>query len=468
VPSTKGRATGDLACGERPRDPDVAALTDLYELTMAASYVAHGLDRPATFELFVRRLPAERAFLVACGIEPALEHLEHLRFSPGTLAYLEGLRLFERAFLDRLAALRFTGDVWAVAEGEVCFAGEPLLRATGPLVEVQVLETFLLACVGFETMVASKAARVALACAGRPFVDFSARRDHGPGAALAAARAAYVGGASATSNVLAGMRHGIPLEGTMAHSYVMSFPTETDAFRAFARDFPARSTLLIDTYDTVEGARIAARVADEVAADGIRVQAVRLDSGDLLALSREVRRVLDAAGHPEIRILASGDLDEHAIARLVREGAAIDGFGVGTRLGTSADAPSLPVVYKLVEDASGPKAKLAPGKRSLPGPKQVHRATTRDGSLHDVLALADEPAPPGTRPLLARVIAGGRRTSPPAALEEARERRAANVAGLPARLRSLEPVDPPFEPEVSEALAALAARAAGAAGTGRR
>lgn len=435
-------------------------LADLYELTMAATYVAHGLDRPATFELFLRSLPAERAFLVACGLEQALEHIEHLRFTPPMLAYLEGLGMFDRAFLDRLAGLRFTGDVWAIPEGEVCFATEPLLRLTGPLVEVQLLETFLLNCIGFQTMIASKAARVTLACEGRPYVDFSARRDHGADAALGAARASYVAGAAATSNVLAGMRYGIPLGGTMAHSYVLSFPSEAEAYRAFARAFPERSTLLIDTYDTVEGARIAAQVASELAPEGVRVQAVRLDSGDLLALSREVRAVLDEAGHPEIRIFASGDLDEYAIARLVRAGAPIDAFGVGTRLGTSADAPSLPVVYKLVEDLAGAKAKRAPGKGSLPGRKQVHRRIGPDGEIDDLLALADEPPPPGTRPLLVQMLSGGRRVAPAPSLDEVRARCAAAVAALPARLKTLEPLERPVEPRASAALRALAEQVA--------
>jgi nicotinate phosphoribosyltransferase len=443
------------ARGDDPRD--VALLTDLYELTMAASYVEHDLDAPATFDLFVRSLPRERAFLVACGLERALAYLERLRFGEADIAWLDGLGLFGKRFLDRLAGLRFSGEVWAIPEGEVCFADEPLLRLTGPLVEVQLVETFLLNCVGFQTLIASKAARVALACAGRRFVDFSARRDHGADAALEGARAACVGGAAGTSNVLAGRRYGLALAGTMAHSYVMRFATEEEAFRTFARDFPQRSVLLIDTYDTEEGARTAARVATELRGEGIVVQGVRLDSGDLLALSRSVRCILDDAGHQEMEIFASGDLDEHAIADLVARDAPIDAFGVGTRLGTSADVPWLPVVYKLVEDASGPKIKLAPHKVTAPGRKQVYRIG-EGGNAYDLVALADERAPSGGRPLLEHVMADGRRTRPPGTVAAASERRRVAVERLPARLRVLEPVPEPYPVRRSAALTELVER----------
>jgi nicotinate phosphoribosyltransferase len=438
-------------------DDNVALLTDLYELTMAASYVAHGLDEPATFDLFVRSLPAERAFLVMCGLEQALDYLEGFHFPPAALEYLDGLGVFDRRFLDRLATLRFTGDVWAMPEGEICFAEEPLVRLTGPLVEVQLAETFLLNCLGFQTLVASKAARVALACGERSFVDFSARRDHGADAALKAARAAYVGGAAATSNVLAGMAYGIPLSGTMAHSYVMRFGDEADAYRTFARVFPRNATLLIDTYDTEEGARIVARVATELRSEGISIRAVRLDSGDVAALSRSVRHILDAAGHPDIEIFASGDLDELAIAALLAGGAPIDGFGVGTRLGTSADVPSLPVVYKLVEDVTGPKIKIAPHKTTQPGRKLVYRVEdTRDP--HDVVALEEEQPPGGSRPLLEHAIAGGRRLRPPEPLAAIRARRAEAVERLPEHVRRLGPVEAPYPVRLSAGLTALIER----------
>src|SRR6266851_3410259 len=315
-----------------------ALLVDLYELTMAASYHAEGMNGASSFELFIRELPPVRNYLVACGLEGALEYLSNLRFTKDDLAYLQTLGIFQPSFLDYLRDLRFTGDVWAVAEGEVVFPNEPVLRVTGPLIEAQIVETFLLNCINFSTAVASKAARVATVCGSRSFVDFSARRDHGADAALLAARAAYIGGASATSNVLAGRTFGLPLSGTMAHSYVLAFPDEAAAFRAFARRFPTGAVLLIDTFDTLQGARTAAAVAKEFAAEGVIVRGVRIDSGDLAALAVQVRAILDEAGHPGIEIFASGDLDEYRIAALLGAGAPIDGFGVGTQLGTSGDA----------------------------------------------------------------------------------------------------------------------------------
>ena len=427
-------------------DGNAALLTDLYELTMLASYVSHGMEGAATFDLFVRELPPRRGFLVACGVEPALEYLETLHFDEDAVGYLGSLGRFDEAFLRRLRQLRFTGEVWAVAEGEVVFPGEPLLRVTAPLPEAQVVETFLLTTVAFQTMVASKAARVALACGDRAFVDFSARRDHGPDAALKAARAAYVGGAAATSNVLAAKAYGIPLSGTMAHSYVMAFPSEVDAFRAFARQFPENATLLIDTYDTVEGARRAVAVAQELAGEGIRLQGVRLDSGDLVALGKEVRAVLDEGGQGHVRIFASGDLDEYRIVELLAAGAPIDAFGVGTQLGTSGDAPSVSAVYKLAE-LSGPRRKLSRGKATLPGRKQVWRVTGADGCLdHDVIGLDGEEVP-GATPLLRRAMVDGRRTASPEPLETLRKRCRGAVATLPPRLRDV--CDPARDYEVA-------------------
>jgi nicotinate phosphoribosyltransferase len=411
-----------------------ALVTDLYELTMAAAYRRLGMDGQASFELFVRRLPEPRNFLVAAGLERALDHLEGLRFEPAEIDYLRTLGLFDEDFLASLSSLRFTGDVWAVPEGEVVFAEEPIVRVTAPLPEAQIVETYLLSTIGFGTMVASKAARVAIACGeDRTFVDFSGRRDHGPGAAVEAARAAYIGGAAATSNVEAGRRYGVPLSGTMAHSYVLSFPDEHAAFTSYARTFPGNTVLLIDTYDTEQGARVAATVAGELRAEGIAIDAVRLDSGDLAALSTSVRAILDDGGAPEVRIFASNDLDEHRIADLLAAGAPIDGFGVGTMLGTSADAPYLSVVYKLVEDQTGGKAKRSPGKPSWPGRKQVYRQADRD-----VIALVDHVPRPEGRPLLSQVMTDGRRTRPPEDLAVARRRRADAVAALPPELRSLD------------------------------
>lgn len=387
---------------------------DLYELTMAAAFHTQGLPAMVTFDLFVRSLPARRDFLVVCGIDTALERLEGFRFAEADLAYLSTLGLFRAAFLDRLADLRFTGEIRAVAEGELVYPGEPIMTITGPIIEAQLVETLLINTVGFETMVASKAARVTLACAGRSFVDFSARRDHGVDAAVGAARAAYVGGAAGTSLVMAGQRYGLPLSGTMAHSYVMAHDDEVDAFRTFLRQYGSASVLLIDTYDTAEGAHRAVAAMDEL---GVAARGVRLDSGDLAELAKQVRHILDDGGYPSVQILASGDLDEDRIGELVAADAPIDAFGVGTRLGTSADAPYLGMVYKLVEQDGEPRVKLAPGKRTLPGRKQLWRCPD-----HDLIALDSEPAPGDGRPLLAPVWRGTGRVRPEAALSEARQR----------------------------------------------
>jgi nicotinate phosphoribosyltransferase len=440
----------DTSAAARPPVP-ASLVTDLYELTMAAAYQAEGIVHEATFELFVRRMPPERRFLVAAGLDDAVAGLEALSFAPHEVDYLAGLGLFPDRFIDQLADLRFTGDVWAVPEGEVVFGGEPLVQVIAPVIEAQLVETFLLNSIASRTMLASKAARVAIACGGRSFVDFSARRDHGVDAAMAAARGAWICGAAGTSLVAAGQRWGIPLSGTMAHSFVMSFDDERDAFRAYARRFPRGTVLLIDTYDTVEGARRAAEVAAEVAGEGIHISAVRIDSGDLRQHAVEVRAVLDGAGLRDVGILASGDLDEHRIAELLAAGAPIDAFGVGTQLGTSGDAPWLGAVYKLVEDAQGPKMKLAEGKVTLPGRKQVWRLADRD-----VLGLHHEDVP-GGRPLLVQAMAAGRRVGPPEPLGTARERCLATLAGLPSQLRALEPADDPLWPiDLSDGLRALA------------
>ncbi|MGH9138621.1 MAG: nicotinate phosphoribosyltransferase [Acidimicrobiales bacterium] len=428
------------------RAVDTALFTDLYELTMAAAYHAEGMAAEVvSFELFVRSLPEARNFLVACGLDDVLAYVEGLRFDEAAIGYLRTLDLFDDGFLAALGSLRFTGDVHAIPEGEVVFAGEPLVRVTAPLIEAQLLETFLINALATQTMIASKAARVALACGDRSFVDFSARRDHGTSAAMAAARAAFVGGAGGTSLVEAGRRYGLSLSGTMAHSYVMAFDDEVEAFRAYARRFPGHAVLLLDTYDTLEGARRTVEVAKEHP-----VSAVRLDSGDLGSLAVDVRRILDDGGFAGIRLFASGDLDEYRIAELLGAGAPIDAFGVGTRLGTSADAPSLGMVYKLVEDAGGPRMKLAEGKRSVPGRKQVWRRA--DG---DVLALEGEDVP-GGRPLLVEAVRSGRRVLPAEPLAAARDRRATAVGALPDRLRSLAPATPEWPVELSRDLSALA------------
>ena len=412
---------------------------------MAAAYHASGLDGTASFELFVRTLPPERNFLVAAGVADALEALDTWEFDDEAIAYLRTARAWPDGFLDRLHGLRFTGQLRAVPEGDVVFGEEPLVEVTAPLLEAQLLETLLLNLVGTATMQASKAARVAIACGDRTFADFSARRDHGVAAAMSAARSAAIAGAASTSLVEAGRRFGLALSGTMAHAYVMAFDDECDSFRSFARAFPDSSVLLLDTWDTVTGAHHAVEVAHELAPEGIRIAAVRLDSGDLDVLSRKVRSILDDGGLQDVRILASGDLDEHRIAELLSARAPIDAFGVGTRMGTSADAPSLGVVYKLVEDAQGPKLKLAEGKATLPGRKQIFRCDD-----HDVLGLLGERIE--GRAVLVPAIG--------APLDVIRARCRASVDALPERVRRLEPADPPYEVRRSPELVALQARLA--------
>lgn len=410
-------------------------LVDLYQLTMGESYLAEGLsEREATFSLFFRSLPAGWGYLLAAGLEDALRYLEELRFSDDDLAYLEGAALFSTAFLERLRSFRFSGSVRAVSEGTAVFPGEPLLEVTAPILEAQIAETMVLNELHLQTLVASKAARSVAAAGGRTLVDFSLRRTHGGEAGLKVARASYLAGFDATSNVLAGRRYGIPLAGTMAHSYVQSFEDELEAFRAFARAYPDEAILLVDTYDTLEGARLAVAVARELEEKGHRLRGVRLDSGDLVELSRRVRNLLDRAGFADATIFASGGLDEAEITRLVEAGAAIDGFGVGTKMGVSADAPFLDLVYKLVETDGRPVLKLSPGKATLPGRKQVWRIR-RDGlAVHDVLGLADSGG--DGEPLLREVMRDGRATwSEP--LVESRERARRERESLPDGVRAL-------------------------------
>ena len=429
---------------------DVSLLTDLYQLTMLQSYWRRGMNEPATFDLFVRHLPANRRFLVSCGLESALEYLSDLRFDEDGVAYLRSLGRFDDRFLDWLGAFRFTGDVWAIPEGEIVFAGEPLLRVNAPLPEAQLVETYLLNTVLYATGVASKAARVVIAARGRDVVDFSARRDHGVDAALTAARAAYVVGCAGTSNVLAGKRFGIPVVGTMAHSYVMAFDDEGSAFRAYAEEFPDGAILLVDTYDTEEGLRRAAEVGREMAARGATLRGVRLDSGDVIALARTARRILDEAGLTDTRILVSGDLNEWRVDEIVNAGAPVDAFGVGTEMGVVADAPALPGVYKLAEYAGRGRRKTSPKKESIAGRKQVWR---REG-FADLIAAEHEDVP-NARSLLQPVMKGGR-IEQGGGLAEARARCGTALASLPDELRDLSPCAPDTGPRpvVSDALRA--------------
>ncbi len=413
---------------------NMGLLVDLYELVMADSYLREEMNEPATFDLFVRSLPPQRAFLVSAGLESALHYLEHLSIDDEGITYLRSLRLLSDEFLDYLRGFRFTGDVWAIPEGEIFFAGEPLLEVTAPRIEAQLVETFLLNTLNYQVMVASKAARVVLAAQGRGVVDFSPRRAHAADAAMKAARAAYVAGCIGTSNVLAGKAYGLAVYGTMAHSYVMSFPDELSAFRAFARDFPHNAILLIDTYDTLQGARHAAQVGREMAGRGEQLRGVRIDSGDMAVLSRQVRRILVEAGLPTVQIFLTHELDEYKIEQLLAQGAEADSFGVGTALGTSEDAPAMGGVYKLVEDQAGPKIKLSTGKATLPGRKQVWRTWTERGPA-DLIALREEASPSG-EPLLVRVMTQGRATRPER-LQEMRERCLDRLRRLPAEFTNL-------------------------------
>ncbi|HSP05629.1 MAG TPA: nicotinate phosphoribosyltransferase, partial [Acidobacteriota bacterium] len=347
----------------------MALLTDLYQLTMAAAYFESRRNEPAVFELSFRRMPLNRSFLVAAGLEQALYYITSLRFTAEDIAYLRSLEPFrniDSAFFDYLADFRFTGDVWAVPEGTPVFPAEPVLQVRAPLIEAQVLETYLLAVLNTQTMVATKGARIVRAARGRGVVDFGTRRAHGPQAGLYAARAAYIGGCMGTSNVLAGKQLGIPLYGTAAHSFVMAFPSELEAFRLYYQVFPQSTVLLIDTYDTLEAAK---KVKDV----GPDVRGVRIDSGNLLDLSVKVRRILDGTGMQHVKIFLSGDLNEYKIEELLEQGAPADFFGVGTELVTSYDDPALSGVYKLVEASDRPVMKISPGKISYPGRKQVYR-----------------------------------------------------------------------------------------------
>jgi len=432
---------------------------DLYELKMAASYRRHRMEDLATFSLFVRELPAQRGFLVAGGLDQCLEGLEQLGDDVADLARRPTPGLSD-ADLDALDGLRFSGEVWAVPEGRIVFANEPILEVTAPVAEAQIVETLLLNQVTLHTTLGSKAARCMLAAAGRlELVEFGLRRAQGLDAGLAAARMAAVVGFAATSNVEASRRFGIPASGTMAHSFVEAYPAEIDAFRAYAGDYPDNVTLLVDTYDTAAGVSNAIAVIDALGLE--HSAAIRIDSGDLVALARQARAALDGAGLRAVRIVVSGGLDEHDVAELVRMGAPIDVVGVGTRLACSADAPYLDSAYKLVAMGERPVLKLSPGKRSLPGKKQVYRHE----DMHDVLSLRSEPAPAGAVALLEPVMRAGRRLGGPFDLDAARARFESDLAALAPSARML--VDPRAPvATVSDELRSLAAEVARAARSG--
>ncbi|MFE1906567.1 nicotinate phosphoribosyltransferase [Streptomyces gardneri] len=411
--------------------------TDLYEVTMALSYLREDMRAPATFGLSVRDLPPGRGFLVAAGLEPALDHLSRFRVGRGDLQHFAEALQRPVADLEPLHGLSFDGQVRAVPEGRIVFAGEPLLEVTAPLPQAQLVETYLLSLVCHQTTVASKAARCVLAAAGRPLVDFSLRRAHGPEAGMQAARVCALVGFAGTSDVAAANRYGIPASGTMAHSYVEAFGSEEQAFRAFARTRPGPVTFLVDTYDTDLGVATAARVLKELGpGPGC---GVRLDSGDLFALARRARTALDEAGLRDVQVIASGGLDEYGVDALVRAGAPIDVYAVGTKVGTASDAPCLDAAYELVEYAGQPVMKLSSAKVTAPGRKQVHRGP----GLRDVIGLANEEPPEGTEALLRTVMRGGLRTEPPDTLDAARARFEADLAALPEEARRIDhPVAP--------------------------
>ena len=436
---------------------DLGLFTDLYELTMGQAFFSQGMLAPATFSLFIRAYPPNRGYLVSAGLEDVLDYLEALSFGPAALEYLDSTGIFTGDFLQYLAGLRFTGSVRAIPEGRLFFTDEPVLEVSGPMIEAQLAETFIINQINLQTLLATKAARCVWAAQGRPISDFSARRAQGTDAAMKMARSSYLAGFQSTSNVLAAQRYGIPPAGTMAHSFISSFISEEEAFQVFADTFPGRTILLLDTYDTMEGAEKAVRVAKNMEKQGHRLVAVRLDSGDFDSLSRQVRRMFDLAGLDHVKILASGGLDEFELETLVGAGAPIDLFGVGTKAGVSADAPGSDMAYKLVCYDGRPVMKLSEGKAYRPGAKQVFRLMDTGGMFsRDVIGTEDEEPVGGTR-LLEEVMAGGSRTAPSPSLDEIRERFHQDFVRLDQRFKSL--TNPPHYPvAVSPSLERLTAK----------
>lgn len=433
-----------------------ALLTDLYQLTMLQAYFDRGMFDTAVFEFFARKLPACRNFYLAAGLEQALDYLEQLQFSEAELEWLSAQRMFKAAFIDYLAGLRFTGEVHAMAEGTPFFANEPILRVTAPLPEAQLAESRLVNLLHFQSLIAGKAARVVLQAPGKRLVDFGLRRAHGAEAGLLASRACYLAGFSATATVLAGAQFGIPLAGTMAHSFIQAHTGEVEAFEHFANSLPGSVVLLIDTYDTEAGAARVVDLAPRLAAAGIHVQGVRIDSGDLGEHARKVRAILDTGGLNEVTIFASGNVDEYLLRDLQAKGAPIDGYGVGTKLDTSADVPALDCAYKLQEYAGLPRRKRSEGKATWPGRKQVFRQYDDDGCCcGDVLTLEGDTAP-GVA-LIKPVMRHGRRLHPSPSLDEVRAYTRLQLDSLPAALCSLDPATYPVHE--SEALHLLAAEA---------
>jgi nicotinate phosphoribosyltransferase len=422
---------------------ELSLLLDLYELTMAQSYFVYKRNTLATFDLFVRELPCNRAYLVACGLEDILNYIRALRFSREDLEYLRQRRLFSGNFLRYLSNFKFRGDIRAMPEGTIFFANEPIIRVTAPIIEAQIIESFLLNTINLQTMIASKALRVAYVASGRGVYDFALRRTHGVSAGIKVARSSYIAGFQGTSNVLAGKLYKIPIVGTMAHSFVMSFKHELDSFLAYSSTFPDRTTLLVDTYDTKKGIQNAITTGLYLKEKGYSLKGIRLDSGDIISLSKFARRSLDKAGLKYTKIFASGNLDEFKIKDLLDKGARVDNFGVGTNMGTSIDAPSLDVIYKISEvtDEDGkflPTMKLSKGKVTYPGRKQIFRVQDKGGRfIKDILGLEKEKIP--GRPLLIKMVAQGRIIYRPPSLDKVRTSVKKSLAKFPGRLKEAYP-----------------------------
>jgi len=430
-----------------------ALLTDLYQLNMIEAYLDHDMGGTATFELFFRKLPPRRGFLMAAGLEQALDFLESLRFSARDIDWLAGTGRFSKTLIDYLVSFRFTGDVDAMPEGTLFFADEPVLRVTAPLPEAQYVETRLINILHFQSLIATKAARIVLTAPDKLLVDFGLRRAHGAEAGVFAARASYVAGFAGTATVLAENLYGIPLFGTLAHSFVQAHDTEIEAFENFARSRPENLTLLIDTYDTENGARKVVEIAARLEASGIKIGGVRLDSGDMTTLSKNVRWILDEGGLRDTAIFASGGLDEDQIGAMLAAGAPIDGFGVGTSLTTSSDVPALDCAYKLEEYAGVPRRKRSAGKATWPGRKQVWRRFAPDGTMAgDVISLEEDDIVGET--LLRPVMRAGKRLQRPG-LDKIRTTAKDNLAALPQALRRLEP-DAAYPVQIADALVRLA------------
>ena len=429
--------------------------TDLYELNMVQAYLDRGEDKKAVFEFFVRRLPARRGFMLAAGLEDALAYLENLRFSSAEIDWLKGTKRFRNNLIDYLTGFRFTGDVHAFQEGTICFPNEPLIRITAPLPMAQLVETRLINILHFQTMVASKAARMVLAAPGKILSDFGLRTAHGAEAGLFSARASYIAGFASAANVLAGERYGIPIVGTMAHSFVQVHDDEMTAFENFARSRPEGVILLIDTYDTEAGARKVVQLAPKLKVDGIAIRGVRIDSGDLAAMAKNVRAILDAGGLNDVIILVSGGINEDVLQTMMAAKAPIDGCGIGVNLDASIDAPSLDCAYKLQEYAGRPRRKLSEGKVTWPGSKQVWRSYSPEGRMSgDILSLENDSH--AGDPLVVPVMRAGKRVAPAPTLAQIREHTARELARLPEPLRRLEKGDQ-YPVEISGKLKALAA-----------